>query len=137
MTYCPNCQAECGADTLQCESCGAMIQESLRSEPPAELDESSVDGDDLVELAELSNASEAEMIAELLENNGIRTAVRGEVDPIGLASRATPPALLVERRQLLTAQRLYEAFYSGATADEAGEENDRSEESGHDPEGGR
>lgn len=128
MPFCPDCQAECGAEALQCASCGAMIRDRLG----AESEESAVDGDELVELAELSNSSEAEMIAELLENNGIRTVVRGEVDPIGLASRAAPPALLVERRQLLPAQKLYEAFYSGETSGQTVDDNDRSEE----PEGG-
>jgi hypothetical protein len=39
--------------------------------------------------------------------------LRGEIDPIGMASGAEPTTLLVEERDLPHAQELYEAYFAG------------------------
>jgi hypothetical protein len=67
---------------------------------------------DLVELMSFANVSEAEMLKELLEQNGIRTILQGEVDPIGIASRAETAKLLVENKDLIQARELFQAYFS-------------------------
>jgi hypothetical protein len=109
MPFCPNCQKEYGPEENACVECGTDLVDALEPEQtavgPEELE--------LVELATFPNVAEAEMIQELLEKNEVRTVLRGEVDPIGVASGAQPTALLVEERDLARAQEIYDAFFAG------------------------
>ena len=109
MPYCPACRKEYAPPAKNCEACAVDLVDSLPQE--------SADGDaaglDLVELARFSNASEAEMIKELLEKNEVGTVLRGEIDPIGIASRAESTTLLVEQKDLSRAHELYEAYFAG------------------------
>ena len=68
---------------------------------------------ELVVLASFPNVSEAEMIQELLEGNGITTILRGEADPIGTTSGAQPSVLLVEDTNLVRARQIYEDYFAG------------------------
>ncbi len=120
MPFCPDCRTEYPAEAARCESCGAGLVETLpENRDRAELDETATE---LVELAEFPHASEAEMIQELLAGNGIRTVLRGDVDPIGVVSGAAPSTLLVERIDLEKARQLYEDYFAGDEAVEAGGE---------------
>jgi hypothetical protein len=87
MPFCPNCQIEYDLEHRVCTKCGADLLDALET-----------GGLELVELARFPDVAEAEMIKELLEKNEIHTALRGEVDPIGVASRAEQTTLLVEQR---------------------------------------
>lgn len=107
MELCPNCQTENAPGTEFCTVCGTELRDD--KEPT-----------DLVELARLANVSEAEMIDELLEKNGISTVVRGQVDPIGIASRAEVTTLLVEKRDLPRALELYKAYFAGEGTTDGG-----------------
>jgi len=110
MPFCPRCKTEYISGTELCETCKVRVVDSL-AEKSADEDPGS---NDLAELAKFSNVSEAEMIREILEKNGIQTVQRGEADPIGIASGAEPIALLVEERHLSQAQELYRAYFAGA-----------------------
>lgn len=124
MPFCPHCYTEYPTDTARCEACGSELVDSLpEGADRAELDETATE---LVELAQFPNSSEAEMIRELLEGNGIRTVLRGDVDPIGVVSGATPSTLLVERIDLPRASQLYEDYFAGdqAVAESNSEEAD-------------
>ncbi len=119
MPFCPECGAEYRAEATSCTRCTVDLVDS----PPegAALEQA---GLELVELAGFPNYPEAEMIKELLEGNGIRTVVRGEADPIGVASGAAPTTLLVEERDLDRAREIYEAYFGGdytGTQDGTGE----------------
>ncbi|NLT65539.1 MAG: hypothetical protein GXX84_02945 [Acidobacteria bacterium] len=103
MPFCPNCENEYSPGASACAVCGVRLPESADD----------AGGTELVELARLFNVSQAEMINELLEKNGIRTVVRGEVDPIGIASKAEMTSLLVEKRDLARARELYDAYFAG------------------------
>ncbi len=116
MLYCPNCQTEYKPPALCCDACKVDLVESL---PPPEGTDADTGGLELVELAEFSNVSEAEMIKELLEQNGIRAVLRGEIDPIGAASGAEPTTLLIEERDFPQAHELYEAYFAGDATDVA------------------
>jgi hypothetical protein len=79
-----------------------------------------VEGGELVVLATFKTVAEADMVQELLENNGILSVIHGQTDPIGAAGRAEPISLSVESKDAATAQELYEAFFAG---DETAEKN--------------
>ncbi len=107
MPYCPSCHAEYTLETRRCSDCNVDLVESLPEEP---------DQGKLVELASFPNVSEAEMIQELLESNGIATDLRGEVDPIGVTSGAQPTTLLVVDKDLERAREIYDAYFAGEIA---------------------
>ncbi len=108
MPYCPTCRTEYGSQIELCNVCNVRLVSELPD------DSGDDEGIELVELAQFTNVSEAEMIREILEANEIQTIQRGEVDPIAIASRAEPIALLVEERCLPKARELFDAYYAGA-----------------------
>jgi hypothetical protein len=107
-------------ETVRCDLCNIPLVDSLPQEPAIE-DE---DRFNLVELASFANVAEADMIQELLEQNGIETVVQGEVDPIGIASRAESTKLLVEKKDLAQAQEIYSAYFAGDATEGAQSEQE-------------
>lgn len=113
MPICPKCGKQNPDSADQCAQCGAQLSETDRN------DESTGDAgpaDALVELATFHTVSEADMVQELLESNGITSVLHGENDPIGSTSGAEPIILLVEKKDLASATDLYQAFFSGDQA---------------------
>ncbi len=115
MPYCPACRKEYMPPAKYCEACAVDLVDSL----PQESTDADLAGLDLVELASFSNVSEAEMIKELLGKNEVRSVLRGEVDPIGIASGAESTTLLVEEKDLSRAHELYEAYFAGDASESA------------------
>ena len=109
MPFCPTCHTEYGNQVESCEICKTHLVDFL----PHALDHLDPEAIELVELATFSNVSEAEMIREILEKNGLQTVQRGEVDPIGVTSGANPVTLLVEKEDFPRSRELYEAYFSG------------------------
>jgi hypothetical protein len=124
MPFCPECRAEYRAETRRCPDCDLDLVDSLPEEQP---DTPDSEGLDLVELASFPNYPEAEMIKEVLESNGIRTVLRGEADPIGVVSGATPSTLLVEERDSARAREIYDAYFAGEGAEDQSESTDSAE----------
>jgi hypothetical protein len=114
MPYCPTCRTEYGSQSEVCEICSSRLVAVL---PPIN-GQTEYEGTELMELAEFSNVSEAEMIREILEKNGILTVLRGEIDPIGIASGAEAITLLVEQQCMTQARELYEAYFAGSDTGE-------------------
>jgi hypothetical protein len=114
MAICPSCKTEYETGTDSCNVCGSRL---FNASTQDQENEDVTDGLELVELVELTNVSQAEMINELLGNNGIKTILRGEVDPIGIASRAEATTILVQKKDFAYAQELYEAYFAGEAAD--------------------
>jgi hypothetical protein len=110
MPFCPNCQVEYRAGYARCSDCDVELVPSLPGAAPSQVDTASVE---LVELAAFPNASEADMIQELLEDNGIDTVLRGDVDPLGIAEGNAGITLLVNRTDLEEAERIYNGFFAG------------------------
>jgi hypothetical protein len=110
MPFCPSCRVEYNAGILRCAECDEILVEALPDET------NDTEGSGLTVLANFPTVAEAEMIQELLERNDVRTILRGEVDPIGVSSRAVPTTILVEERDLPRARELYEAFFEGEGA---------------------
>ncbi len=112
MPFCPGCRTEYSEGVSRCGECDLELVAAL----PRADDESNRKGLQLVELASFTTASEADMIQELLEGNGIPTVIRGDTDPIGATSGAEPATLLVEHQDLARAREIYEAFFAGEAA---------------------
>src|SRR5512137_1560410 len=110
MPFCPNCKTEYRSGFTRCTDCDVQLVPSLPQEEPEVGDTGPVE---LVELAAFPNASEAEMIQELLEDNDISTVLRGDADPLGVVPGSTNIALLVKQADLPEAQRLYDEYFAG------------------------
>lgn len=110
MPFCPNCQMEYREGIPRCSDCDIELVDSLPDDALSEVEPEDVD---LVEIASFANVSEADMIKELLESNGIQTIVRGDIDPIGATSGAAPITLLVEGQDQTRAREIYDAFFAG------------------------
>jgi hypothetical protein len=90
MPFCPSCRTEYRPELARCTDCDVELVDSLPEEESGEINPDEVQ---LVELASFPNASEAEMIQELLESNGISTVIRGDADFIRATSGAEPRRL--------------------------------------------
>ncbi len=117
MAFCPSCRAEYREGFTRCTSCDVDLVDEPPDPASEELNPNELQ---LADLASFPNASEAEMIQELLEGNGISTVIRGDADPIGATSGAEPVTLLVEAKDLARAREIYEAFFAGDTASSGG-----------------
>ncbi len=110
MSICPKCGNNCSDNAEECDQCGARLS------PDAQKDETDAGAEPvgpLVELATFHTVSEADMVQELLETNGITCMLHGENDPIGAMSGAEPITLFVAKGDLPSAVELYKAFFSG------------------------
>jgi hypothetical protein len=90
MPFCPSCRTEYRPELARCADCDVELVDSLPEEESGEINPDAVE---LVELASFPNPSEAKMIQELLESNGIGTVIRGDADSIGATSGAEPRRL--------------------------------------------
>ena len=126
--FCPVCEAEYEEGITRCADDGSELVERLTPENTVR-DESEAR---FVPLHNIGSPAEAEMVADLLTQNGIRAAVQsGGADALSpLLSAASPGALvLVDERDLERAQELYASFFgdditplTGATEGEKEEE---------------
>jgi hypothetical protein len=131
--FCPVCEAEYEEGITQCADDGAELVERLTPENTLR-DESEAR---FVPLHNIGSPAEAEMVADLLTQNGVRAAVQsGGADALSpLLSAASPGALvLVDERDFDRAQELYASFFgdditplTGATE---GEEEDEEDDEG-------
>ncbi len=116
MPFCPSCQTEYRAGFTRCADCDVELVPSLVQDAQEEGDAGPVELD---ELATFPNASEAEMIQELLEDNGISTVLRGDVDPLGIVAGSDTITLLVKQEDLQEARRLYDEYFAGEVEGES------------------
>jgi Putative prokaryotic signal transducing protein len=128
--FCPVCEAEYEPGITHCADDGSELIERLTPETTLR-DHSEAR---FVPLHNIGSPAEAEMVADILTQNGVRAAVQsGGMDAFSpLLSAASPGALvLVDERDLDRAQEIYESFFgsditplTGATDEEEEEEND-------------
>jgi hypothetical protein len=128
--FCPVCESEYEAGVTSCPDDGTELVERLTPENTVR-DHSEAR---FVPLHNIGSPAEAEMVADILQQNGVRAAVQsGGADAFSpLLSSASPGALvLVDERDLDRARELYDSFFggditplTGATEEEEEEEND-------------
>ncbi len=128
--FCPTCEAEYEPGITRCADDGAELVERLTPETTAH-DSSEAR---FVLLHTLSSPVEAEMVNDILRQNGVRSVVQsGANDAFSPVFSATSPGaqVLVDERDLDRAQELYASFFgddtsplTGSTFDEESEESE-------------
>ena len=110
--FCPTCEAEYQPGITHCADDGTELVEQLTS------DQDSSEAR-FVTLHTLSSPAEAEMVNDILRQNGIRSAVQsGSSDAFSpLFSVMAPGAqVLVDERDLDRARELYSSFFGEDTS---------------------
>ena len=113
--FCPTCEAEYEPGITRCADDGSELVESLTVESGAHDDSEAR----FVPLHSLSSPAEAEMVYDLLRQNGIRAVVQsGASDQFSpLFSVMAPGAVvLVDERDLDRARELYASFFGEDTS---------------------
>ncbi|MEA2204325.1 MAG: putative prokaryotic signal transducing protein [Blastocatellia bacterium] len=126
--YCPVCESEYQDGVVQCPDDGAALVDRL-SVSDGMHDDSEAR---FLPLHTLSSPAEAEMVNDILLQNGIRSAVQsGASDALSPLLSATAPGavLLVDERDFDRAQELYQAFFGDDTSPLTGGTLDSEEES--------
>jgi len=127
--FCPVCESEYEEGVTSCPDDGSDLVERLTPENTLH-DHSEAR---FVPLHNIGSPAEAEMVADILQQNEIRVAVQsGGADALSpLLSSASPGALvLVDERDLDRARELYDSFFGGditpltGATEEEEEEND-------------
>ena len=122
--FCPVCESEYEPGITQCPDDGTELVERLTPENTVR-DHSEAR---FVPLHNIGSPAEAEMVSDILQQNGIRAVVQsGGADAFApLLSTTAPGALvLVDERDLDRAQEIYNSFFgedttplTGATSEE-------------------
>ena len=124
--FCPVCEAEYEKGIERCPDHDMNLVEQLSPETSRDRSEAR-----FVPLHNVGSPAEAEMVHDILSQNGVRSAVQsGGSDAFSpLLSTTSPGALvLVDERDLERAQELYNSFFgsdttplTGTTLEEDGE----------------
>ncbi len=127
--YCPTCEAEYEAGITHCADDGAELVEKLTPEGGASDDSEAR----FVMLHTMSSPAEAEMVHDILRQNGIRAVIQsGGADAFSpLLSQVSPGGVLVDERDFDRAQEIYSSFFGDDTSPLTGpasEENDEEAE---------
>ena len=112
--YCPNCEAEYEAGITHCADDGAELVERLSPESGATDDSEAR----FVMLHTMSSPAEAEMVNDILRQNGVRSVIQsGGADAFSpLLSQVSPGGILVDERDLDRAQEIYSSFFGEDTS---------------------
>jgi hypothetical protein len=112
--FCPECEAEYEPGVTSCPDDGSVLVERLTAEnvvhDPSEAR--------LLQFYKLGSAVEAEMVNDILRNNGIRSIVKsGGADAFSplLSATSEGAVILVDERDFDRAQEIYSAFFGNDT----------------------
>lgn len=112
--FCPVCESEYEAGITRCVDDGAELVGRLTPENAAhDTSEAS-----FVPLHTLGSPAEAEMVSDILTQNGIRAAVQsGSMDALSPLLSATAPgaSVLVDERDFDRAKEIYDSFFGSDT----------------------
>jgi len=124
--FCPVCEAEYELGITQCPDDETALVERLTPENTFH------DGSQasFVQLHKLGSSAEAEMVNDILRQNGIRSVVQAGMDAFSPLLSATTDgvAILVDERDADRAAEIYRAFFGGDTTPLTGGIVDEDEE---------
>ncbi len=126
--FCPVCESEYRTGVTYCPDDGAQLVERLNAEEGA-TDPSEAR---FVTLHTLSSPAEAEMVNDILRQNGVRSVVQsGANDAFSPVFSAVSPgvAVLVDERDLDQARELYASFFGEDTSPLTGPAGESEQES--------
>lgn len=108
--FCPVCKAEYTPGITRCVDDGAELVEHLPEKTANDLNDEAR----FVALCNVSLPAQAEMIGDVLRQNNIRVAVQSNADAFAplLAATSGGTAVLVDERDFVRAQELYNAFFN-------------------------
>jgi hypothetical protein len=112
--FCPVCESEYEAGIERCADDGSELVERLTPENTLH-DHSDAS---FVPLHNLGSPAEAEMVADIMRQNGVRAAVQsGGMDAFSPLLSSTMPGatVLVDERDLEHAQEVYASFFGSDT----------------------
>jgi hypothetical protein len=112
--FCPVCEAEYEAGITRCPDDDTPLVDALTAENTTR-DSSEAK---FVLFHKLGSPAEAEMVNDILVNNGIRSAVKsGGADAFSplLSSTSVGAVIFVDERDLDRANEIYSAFFGGDT----------------------
>ena len=111
--FCPVCEAEYEAGITQCPDDNTPLVERLSPEDTGDVSEA-----EFVPLHRLGSPAEAEMVNDILRQNGVRSVVKsGGSDAFSplLSATAEGAVILVDQRDADRAMEVYNAFFGGDT----------------------
>ncbi len=112
--FCPVCEAEYEAGITRCPDDEIELVERLTADNVLH------DGSEarFLQMHKLGSPAEAEMVNDILQNNGIRSMVKsGGADALSplLSATSEGAVILVDERDFDRAQEIYSAFFGGDT----------------------
>lgn len=125
--FCPVCEAEYEAGITRCPDDNTQLVDQLTPENTVR-DSSEAK---FLLFHKLGSPAEAEMVNDILEKNGIRSAIKsGGADAFSplLSSTAEGAVIFVDERDLDRAQEVYSAFFGSDTTPLTGGEVDEDED---------
>lgn len=125
--FCPACESEYQPGITRCPDDNTELVERL--DPTTSHDDSEAR---FLPLHKLGSPVEAEMVNDILRQNGIRSMVKsGGADALSplLSSTAEGSVVLVDERDFDRAQELYSAFFGSDTTPLTGGATDEDEDS--------
>ena len=111
--FCPVCEAEYEAGITECPDDNTPLVERLTPENTGDVSEA-----EFVPLHRLGSPAEAEMVNDILRQNGVRSVVKsGGADAFSplLSATAEGAVILVDQRDADRAMEVYNAFFGGDT----------------------
>jgi hypothetical protein len=111
--FCPVCEAEYEPGITHCSDDNTALVEHLTADNTVhDLSEAR-----FVSLHKLGSPAEAEMVNDLLTQNGIRSVVKGGADAFSplLSATSEGAEIFVDERDYDRALEIYDAFFAGDT----------------------
>jgi hypothetical protein len=109
MPFCPSCHCEYRPGFTRCSDCDVDLVESLSEEKYQEPDRGELE---LIEVGTFPDPLQAQMIKELLEDNGIVSLLHSDANA-GASPGGIPNTLLVRAAELPKARELFEQYFEG------------------------
>ena len=123
MAFCPNCEAEYREGIAVCPDCNVELVAELTQDNKIH---DTSEGEP-VPLQSFKTGAEAEMVRELLEQNGIRSFVEGGDFAVIPSSFSQEVVVMVDERDLDHAIEIYKAYFDAESTAPVTEDQSESE----------